>query len=105
MFLEPILTLHAEELDEIGNDEKELLIKIMQSSGNTSAIRQGAMIIAEDSRKLEKSNFMQTAKIVIDFSGTFSGSNIIRAPSLIELNKDIELKKNLWQTMLSLLKS
>ena len=100
MFLEPILTLHLEELDQIKKDELDLLNKVLQSSGNNSPLETGTILIEEDATEFDSKIIRRTCKVVIDFTRTLNGSNVIAAPSLKQLLQNQGLKKNLWQQML-----
>jgi DNA polymerase III psi subunit len=105
MFLEPILTLHQEELDQIKADELDLLNKVLQSSGNNSLLERGTLLVEEDATEFDNNMFRRNCRVIIDFTRTFNGSNVIAAPSLEKLLQNQDLKKNLWQQMLYHLKS
>ena len=100
MFLEPILTLHQEELDQIKEDELDLLNKVLQSSGNNSLLETGTLLVEEDATEFDSKIIRRNCKVVIDFTRTLNGSNVIAAPSLKQLLQNQGLKKNLWQQML-----
>ena len=105
MFLEPILTLHQEELDQIKADELDLLNKVLQSSGNNSLPERGALLVEEDATEFDNNMIRRNCRVIIDFTRTFNGSNVIAAPSLEQLLQNQDLKKKLWQQMLYHLKS
>ena len=105
MFLEPILTLHQEELDQIKADELDLLNKVLQSSGNNSLLERGTLLVEEDATEFDNNIIRRNCRVIIDFTRTFNGSNVIAAPSLEQLLQNQDLKKNLWQQMLYHLKS
>ena len=105
MFLEPILTLHQEELDQIKEDELDLLNKVLQSSGNNSLLERGTLLVEEDATEFDSNMIRRNCRVIIDFTRTFNGSNVIAAPSLKQLLQNQDLKKNLWQQMLYHLKS
>ena len=100
MFLEPILTLHLEELDQIKKDELDLLNKVLQSSGNNSPLETGTLLVEEEATEFDSKIIRRNCKVVIDFTRTLNGSNVIAAPSLKQLLQNQGLKKNLWQQML-----
>lgn len=105
MFLEPILTLHHEELDQINEDELDLLNKVLQSSGNNSLLERGTLLVEEDATEFDSKMIRRNCRVIIDFTRTFTGSNVIAAPPLKQLLQNQDLKKNLWQQMLYHLKS
>ena len=105
MFQEPILTLHQEELDQIKEDELDLLNKVLQSSGNNSLLERGTLLVEEDATEFDSNMIRRNCGVIIDFTRTFKGSNVIAAPSLEQLLQNQDLKKNLWQQMLCHLKS
>ncbi len=105
MFLEPILTLHQEELDQIKADELDLLNKVLQSSGNNSLLERGTLLVEEDATEFDNNMIRRNCMVIIDFTRTFNGSNVIAAPSLEQLLQNQDLKKTLWQQMLYHLKS
>lgn len=105
MFIEPILALHEKELVELKDAEKNLLHKILQSSGNETTPKLGTFEFKEDEVIFKKNLMKEQVKVIVDFTQKIKGSNVISAPSLRKLLKEPGLKKSLWQEMLIHLKN
>ena len=105
MFIEPILALHEKELVELKDAEKNLLHKILQSSGNKTTPKLGTFELKEDEVIFKKNSIKEQVKVIVDFTQKIKGSNVISAPSLSKLLKEPGLKKSLWQEMLIHLKN
>ncbi len=102
-----ILTLHANPVEEYNQKEQNLLEAIINSiASNSRASFTGQLVCHQGkqtllSKKVDNSNDLKITIAFLNVERFSFDIDYIQSPSLLDMIKDTELKKNLWSKLKS----